>query len=266
MNQPNFLHLLKAQFDGQLLKWLFIGFLVVGLTFGVQFYFGQSYRLTPPTSVIFLGLGIIMTFGTVFNRGKKPPGNVVAASSLEFLFTRAVSRRTIFYSKTCLYPLVCLLPLVLFLVLSYVKPELKLRIYNNSNEALATEQFCLANFDGAHLESDPIVKYSHYVVLPHGWVEQAWLYLLFFTAWTLAYQFAAFLLWNTRWGQAVLYLFSIIGMSGVPLYFTLSGNNFEWQLAWATHHRLLLILGLAAAGALIQSFSCRRFVNTEVLE
>ena len=62
MNQPNFLHLLKAQFDGQLLKWLFIGFLVVGLTFGVQFYFGQSYRLTPPTSVIFLGLGIIMTF------------------------------------------------------------------------------------------------------------------------------------------------------------------------------------------------------------
>ena len=264
MKNNQFLHLLKAELRGPVFDWLLFGLFLATLNFAYLQGFQQSYRLSGSPTQAFGAVAIWMIFLHLFQNPTKSlyPS---AMGGYEFLFTKAITRRTLFYSKAGAYLIASLLPVVLSLVLSFSKPELKLRIYENSPEAALTEQFCLANFDGAHLQSDPEVQGAHFVVMPTGWVDEGFYFFFIYAAAALAYQFGVFLVWP-RYG-VILPAGVILAASGLQFYFVFSRklNDFESQIAWASHHRLPLLLGLAVAAVCIQLFSCRRFVNTEVL-
>ena len=190
-----------------------------------------------------------------------------AANSLEFFFTRAIHRRSIFGVKASVYLLLSLMPLLTVWVYSYTKPVIRIELpYNTQEHREATKQFYLNHFTGAYVQKDEQDKEGNkaFVVLPQGQVNRAAFTLFWVFLGTLLFQVMVFsfspamrwvsipiffvLMFLTSWGDA---------SSKIP-------SHYEVGLTWVAQHTFLAFLILGILTALSQVYCCRRFVQTEI--
>jgi len=218
------------------------------------------YFLSFHGSAFFLFMIPALSFKTLLNdRGK---------SSLEFIFTRAIDRVSLFIAKSSLYLIICSLPLVVACVHSYSKPTIQIELPHNSVENReATKQFYLTHYEGAYVQEPDTGKNEDYIVLPKGRSNQAVGYFLFgFTAilYIQTFIFAFSGVDRIHWKPILsLIIFAIL----VPIasYWFIPVRFCEAGLGWITQHTLLAFLGVCVLAFLTQKYCCHRFLNMETL-
>ena len=95
--------------------------------------------------------------------------NAPSVASLEFMFTRAIDRISIFCAKTSFFFLLSAMPLVAIWAYSYTAPTVRVELpYNSLHHREETKQFFLSHFDGAYLQEPDAGRNKDYVVLPRG--------------------------------------------------------------------------------------------------
>ena len=97
-------------------------------------------------------------------------------NSLEFFFSKAVKRSSLFYVKASLYLGLSLMPLLGVWAYSYTRPVIRIELpYNTPADREATSQFYLTHFECAYLQKDNQDKEGNkvFVVLPQGQVNRA---------------------------------------------------------------------------------------------
>jgi hypothetical protein len=203
-------------------------------------------------------------------------GNKAAADAeLELLFTRAISRSSIYFARATRYLVACLLPFLAIWIFSASKPVIRLQAPFHFGKGTGMEEFYLAHFPGSYVESVPLtgsIK-KDYVVLPQGQVEKAFFNLLWVCMLALLYQFLAFILWNKRWGMFVLMIFFLV-LPGFALELLFSSSRgtadiyrptfYESSLGWVTLHTPLALLLLGLFAIVTQAYCQRRYINTEI--
>ena len=101
--------------------------------------------------------------------GLKPFSSISLVASLEFMFTRAVGRVSLFCAKTTLYLMVSAMPLVLPWAYSFTAPTVRVELpYNSHQHREETKQFFLSHFADAHLQEPDDGANKDYVVLPRA--------------------------------------------------------------------------------------------------
>jgi hypothetical protein len=218
-----------------------------------------------------------MTFWAVFKSvgsgsGAKESAKSAPFDSLEFFFTRALSRKSLFYAKASVFLLICFTPVALPLIASYTNPKMRVDFYQGSKGEKATKQFYMANFSGAHIEKDLKDKGGdhYYVALPKGRTDKAFLGFVVGCTGALLYQLGSFLLWDKRWAQWLM----VLAWFGLPYYFLRfiyvpksAGipSGYETNLVLVNQHSALVLLGLGLLFIVTQAYACQRFVKTEIL-
>jgi len=186
-------------------------------------------------------------------------------TNLEFFFTRAIHRASLFCAKSSLFLIICSMPLLIVWAHTYTKPMIKIELprYTLENRE-ASKQFYLTHFEGAYLQEPDTGKNEDYVVLPKGRLNQAVGYFLFsFTA-MLSFQALLFAFSGIRWGAFwVLMGFAILLPIGA--YSFKPPTLYEMGLGWITQHTLLAFFGVGVLTFLTQRYCCRRFVQTEII-
>jgi hypothetical protein len=190
-----------------------------------------------------------------------------AVNSLEFFFSKAINRASIFFVKAGAYLMLSLLPLLVIWAYSYAKPDIRIELpYNTQEHRETTKQFYLSHFTGAYVQKDEQDKEGNkfWVVLPKGQVTCAVFTLVWAFIGTLLFQviglgfppgmrwvclptFFAFMLLSNVWGSSLK-----------------TPSHYEVGLAWIDQHTPLTLLGLGLLTILSQLYCCRRFVNTEI--
>jgi hypothetical protein len=210
--------------------------------------------------------------------GIKNPQLARHQGELEFFFTRAISRRSIFYAKATRYLLACLLPFLATWAFSCARPLIRVEAPYEFGRRAAMEQFYFTHYYDAHLQTAPYKDIVlTYVVLPHGHMNMA-----FFTfAWvcfaTLLFQFIFFLFWGKFRAMVAVFAAFII-VPCIVLEMLLSSNAssiinpaptftpsfYESSLAWVTVHAALTLLILVLTAIVTQTYCCHRYINTEI--
>ena len=190
--------------------------------------------------------------------------NAPSFSSLEFMFTRAINRASLFCTKSALYLILSALPLVLIWAYSYTAPIIRVELpYNSHQHREETKQFYLAHFEGTYLQEPDNGKNKDYVVLPKGRANQAaYIFFLAFS-FTLLFQTVLFTFARMRWLPFVTLLAFVVLLPFAGLS-AKTPSLYEASLAWVTQHTPLAFLGLGLLTVLAQLYCCRRFVNTEI--
>ena len=184
--------------------------------------------------------------------------------ALEFMFTRAIDRVSLFATRSALYLLFSTLPLVLILAHGYAAPLIRLELpYNNNQHREETKQFYLSHFEGAYLQEPDTGGNEDYVVLPQGRVDEAAFTVFFNFAFALLFQMALFVIPRKPWIWLATFFviataFSFAGLS------LKTPSFYEASLAWVTQHTFPVFLGLALLTVATQLYCCRRFVATEI--
>ena len=152
--------------------------IVYGYTNASQIESDHMFSLGVYGPEVFLLMIPFMSINALFLNGNfgiqslKTP----AVSSLEFFFTRAIHRSSVFGAKASLYVLLTLMPLLAVWAYSYTKPVIRIELpYNTQAHRESTEQFYLDHFSGAFLQKDGLDREGNkvWVVLPKGQVDRA---------------------------------------------------------------------------------------------
>jgi hypothetical protein len=189
-------------------------------------------------------------------------------NSLEFVFTKAIHRASLFCVKSSLYLMICSMPLVIACVHSYGKPTIQIELPQNSIEHREeTKQFYLTHYEGAYLQASDTGKNEDYIVLPEGRLNQAVGYFLFgLTAilyiQTFIFAFSGVVQLNRR---SFLTLTVFAAFVPVASYWFIPSGFCEAGLGWITQHAFLAFLGVGVIAFLSQKYCCDRFVNIEVI-
>jgi hypothetical protein len=225
---------------------------------------GTPYSSINTGLVVFL---LIIPFTTI--------NPLFSGRNLEFLFSRAISRITLFYVRASLYLIICLLPLTILLGCSLAKPVMKVEFVDASHPVKnrfdlrqeALQKFYLTHFEGAFLQPGGRESYGNtaFVVLPKGRVDQAILALIWLSLSALIFQILVLRFFHVkRWIPAfaffVLMTLTILGDSShnaIPSFF-------QTCLGLIDSHRFLLLAVLGVLMVLSQRYCCRRFVNLEI--
>ena len=188
-------------------------------------------------------------------------------NSLEFFFSKAISRSSIFYIKAGAYLILSLLPLVVVCAYSCAKPVIRIELpYNPPGHREATEQFYLNHFSGAYVQKDERDKEGNkaFVVLPNGQVDYAIFTLLGAFIGTLLLQVVSFSFPPGKRWISVLTFFALLILSNWGSNSPQTPSHYEMGLAWVAQHTFLALSGLGLLTAMAQLYCCQRFVNTEI--
>jgi len=219
----------------------------------------QVFLLTIP----FVSINALFLQGNYGIKGLKGQ----AVNSLEFFFSKAINRASVFSVKAGAYLLLSLLPLLVIWVYSCTKPEIRIELpYNTQEHRETTKQFYINHFSGAYVQKDESDKEGNkaFVVLPQGQVICAIFTLVWAFTGTLLFQLISFgLPHGKRWVcLPVFFALLIFSDLGGPSFKTPS--RYEMCLAWVGQHTPLTLLGLGLLTILSQLYCCRRFINTEI--
>jgi hypothetical protein len=261
---------------GAVVKFLIFGY--VGATLiGIPLMIGDAgglyfLRIHPNTEVILL-LIPLMVINPLFLDGNYGIQGWTSqpVNSLEFFFSRAINRSSIFFVKTSLYLCLILTPLLAISAYSCTAPVIRIEFPANPllpanvlADREASKQFYLTHFDGAYLQTFNTGKHGECVVLPTGRVNQAvlslfWIFLVTLLLQVIAFSFPP----GMRWGSlpvfcALLFFISWGDSSRKP------PSCYEMGLAFVAQHTFLALLVLGILTALSQRYCCRRFVATEI--
>jgi len=190
-----------------------------------------------------------------------------AFSSLEFFFTRAIRRSSIFGVKTSVYLLVALMPLLTVWGYSLTKPVIRIELpYNTQEHRETTKQFYLGHFIGAYVQKDMQDKEGNkfWVVLPKGQVDRAIFTLMWVFTCTLLYQVVVFIFRPAKPWVILLTFFALLILTNVGQSSMKTPSNYETGLAWVAQHTFLSFSILGILTILSQVYCCRRFVTTEI--
>jgi hypothetical protein len=192
------------------------------------------------------------------------PGPRASLVSLEFMFTRAIDRVSLFCVKTSLFLVISATPLVVIWAYSFTAPSVRVELpYNSLQHREETKQFYLSHFDEAYLQEPDDGRKKDYVVLPHGRTNQAVCTFLFTFAATLLFQVMLFFFRRRRWIALVSFFFLMI-LSSFAALSRHSPSPYEKSLAWVNQHAFLAVAALFALTGITQRYCCWRFVNTEI--
>jgi hypothetical protein len=226
----------------------------------------------------FIGLSMIAMFKTL-NLGLGTRTGNAADGDLEFFFTRAVSRRSLFYSRASRYLLASLLPFLIILAFSCARPLTRVRLSYVAQQQADMERYYLGHYHDAFLQRYPADELGNKridVVLPRGHVHQSFLAVAFVCATALLYQLITFAFWGKRLAMRGLFF----GLMLLPIAFLhwlmpshtsssifdiFTPTFYETALAWVTLHTALTLLILGLMAIVTQAYCCRRYINTEII-
>ncbi|HWB61031.1 MAG TPA: hypothetical protein VG733_16170 [Chthoniobacteraceae bacterium] len=214
--------------------------------------------------------------------GLKTAYHVVLNGEMEFLFTRAISRRSLFYARATRYLAAYLCPFLIMWGCSLAAPPIKVQIYSHDDYAAETEHFYLDHFPGAFIETqmDDGKEKSTCVVLPRGQANLAFYNLTLICFVALLFQLINFIFWQKRWSQLAV----IIGVALVPMFFvgwfifrmnqTVASEKifsafsatpaaYKSSLIWVTAHPFSAWSLLAVFAVATELYSCHRYIRTE---
>jgi hypothetical protein len=229
----------------------------------------HMFFLTEEGPGVFLFLVPFMCIYLIFTDGPgiKSSGGK-SLGSLEFFFSKAISRTSLFCVKVSLFLMLGVLPLVTVWAYSLTKPTIRIELpYNTVEHREATKQFYLTHFQGAYLQKDEQDKEGNkvFVVLPKGQVNRSVFTMIWTFTGILLFQVMTFAFFPVhRWiSVSTLFTFMILTsfFGGASMK---SPSLYEIGLAWITQHTLLTLLELGLLTILTQLYCCWRFVNTEI--
>jgi hypothetical protein len=227
--------------------------------FSLSLYGPEIFLLMIP----FMSLSALFLSGNFGMQDPKTP----AYNSLEFFFTRAIRRRSIFGVKAGVYLLLTLLPLLTVWACSYTKPIIRIELpYNTQGHREATKQFYLGHFTGAYVQKDEQDKEGNkfWVVLPKGQVDRAIFTLVWVFTCTLFSEVMLFAFFQAKPRIFFLTYFLLLIATTLGGSSMMVPSHYETGLAWVSQHAFLAFLILGLLTVLSQLYCCRRFVNTEI--
>ena len=252
-------------------------FLLVSLFYGGFFAYQQGqlpqdhmFFLSRPVQVVFLYLVPFMNLTPIFTQVVRtnPPGSN-PFGTLEFFFTRAIARTSLFWLRTALFLVLTIIPLVVVWASSYTRPDLRLQLPTGTAFYPTTSQFFLTHFDGAYLQNDdrdPAYKKTS-VVLPQGQVDiSAYTFVTVLTG-ILLIQVVSFAFFPPRpWHlfATLIAVMLVTEVDGTPLGWP-TPTPYEIGVAWVNRHLLVSFFTLALLTLLAQLYCRHRFVTTEIL-
>lgn len=267
MNKFLLLRLLRLDWPALLwMPWfpLFYTLVSMGSVHVREVFFMNSH---PGNGVILL-YGFIATFGAAYHCLSRVSAQGSATATLEFFFSRAISRRSLFLSLSGLYLFFCFSPLVTVWAYSHTKPELDISLHYAASHR-AAEDFYLSRFKGSYLRLN---KASHFpddvcVVLPQGQVDRARFALVWGGVVALLCQATGILVLGrpSRYRLWFVWIALLPILTDVPWFENLFPlSSYESGLAWVHLHPVLSVGGLVLFVFATEAFFLRRFVNTEI--
>ena len=243
--------------------------IVYGFLNAISMRSDHMFFLSNQGTGIFLLLIGFMSINPLFLNGNYGIGGLKGqpVNSLEFFFSKAIKRSSLFYVKASLYLCLTLMPLLTVWAYSYTRPVIRIELPYTLAGREATKQFYLSHFEGAYVQKDEQDKESNkaFVVLPKGQVNLAvftlfWVFLatLLFQIMLLGFPVAI------RWVSIPIYVALIFLTSWGGASSMKTPSNYETGLAWVAQHTFLAFLILGISTTLAQVYCCRRFVQTEI--
>ena len=192
-------------------------------------------------------------------------------ATLEFSFTRAISRLRLFWTKAAIYLLACSSIGLSYLAFSAYEPNITLRGEYGDKDSVTLGRFYAENFPGS-VTRTPERKYGpHPVDVPRGNVANAFAVLACSLMFAAVYQLAQSLLPETKLslylliGGTILTILFIIFLPNMLGWSRLVVSPYERFVAAIWHHPVLAASVLLVIIGSIELFCCRRFVQKEVL-
>ena len=246
---------------------------------------------------LFGGIAIFWSYGFLFQDGRmgyRCAERNYATRTLEFPFSRAFDRRTIFGARSLWFFASAAIPLATFVVASFWHPDRTIHIFKDTGSPSASVQaYYLGHFPGAVLRTldvtpglsnlpglalRPRILRSS-IVLPHAQTELALTILWAGIIAAALYQALMLGTLRFKWCQRLLpiilsflgpgavFTFRIIQMfPGAQRHLDADRLPVMDQVqSWVIHNPLLLLLIGATIVWIALRFSCRRFVRQEAL-
>jgi hypothetical protein len=230
-------------------------------------------------AVVLIGMAFLFLFKVpLIGAGTKGRQPALSSGELEFFFTRAISRRSIYWAKTTRYLLACLFPFLITWAYSSSKPLIRVEAPNINKEA-SMEQYYLSHFQDSHIQAVPVDgKPTNYVILPHGQMNRTFFTLAWVCFAALLLQFTIFLFWDKSRVMIAIW-FAFVALPGfIFLLLTFSTASsildetplfvptfYEAAMAWVTQHTAPTLLALGLLAIVVQTYCCRRYINTEII-
>lgn len=193
-------------------------------------------------------------------------------SDFEFFFSRAISRKSIFLTRSFVYFFICLFPVITIWVHSNLHPLIRIELpYNSATYREETKQFYLTHFRGAQLQPNKHDKDIEYVALPNGRIDQAFLSSIWIGVYALLFQALGFILLQPKirlWIQASVFIFFMFSMFFLEEWINFAGGSRSYYavlLSWTNAHPFSVLAMLAALAVVVQIYCCRKFVKMEVI-
>lgn len=227
--------------------------------FSLSLYGPEVFLLMIP----FMSINALFLNGNYGVLGFKTP----AYNSLEFFFTRAIHRSSIFGVKTSAYLLLTLMPLLTVWGYSCTKPAIRIELpYNTQEHRETTKQFYLSHFTGAFVQKDEQDKDGNrfWVVLPKGQVDRAILTLMWAFTCALLFQVVIFAFHPAKPWVIFLTFLALLILTDMGQSSMKTPSHYETGLAWVAQHTFLAFSILGLLTILSQVYCCRRFVTTEI--
>lgn len=210
-----------------------------------------------------------LSFPEGFQRARQSAAGGSPSDSLEFFFSRAIPRSSLFYAKTSLYLAIIAFPLMTIWLYSNTRPMIKVELpYATAEVREQTKDFFLTQFEGAYLEVDPHDKKGDkvWVVLPHGQVACATFGFFLATTTMLLFQCCAFVFFGRPGiGRPIVFALFFVAVMGVAFFWPATRPSlYEVGVAWAGQRPLLMFGALFILLLASQRFCCHRFTQTEI--
>jgi hypothetical protein len=272
---PSFWGLLKIEIAAHLMQLRMLAlfllipvvsqFLVTGTLSSIT---GPPYDFTLPNNEIYFLVYLPMFFAAVFGIG---PVGRMSGQSLDFILTRAVSRKAIFRAKIAVYLICVATPLLISIVSSTFQSETVLQRFphypEHSHPLAERQDIYLKSFPGSYettLAPNNLGISEGRVHIPGGNI-----WLSFWSAWRLlllAFIVQALGVWTMR--RQKLYGFLMVApfaLVVVKLWLDPANVWMNDAFLFFHGHWPLLWLGLLIFAARVQHYGERQFQKIEIL-
>lgn len=192
-------------------------------------------------------------------------------ASLEFAFTRAISRFRLFWAKVLIYLLVCSSLGFSYLAFSAIQPTLTVRGAYGDHDSQKLGAFYAENFPGSLMHAPEREFGPHPIDIPQGNVANACAVLVVSLVFAVVLQFAQSLLPETKLsmyllvgGSILLFMLSMF----LPMIFgweRMVVSPYERFVAFIWRHPLIATSALVLFIGIMECICSRRFVQKEVL-
>lgn len=186
------------------------------------------------------------------------------AQQTEFLFTRAISRESIYWAKVTTYFIGASIPILVLAGWTLTQPVAKIELSYKEKTRAMQQAFYTRNFENVQIVG---AKDTRYAVIPEGRQAKAVTLVLNIFAFIVVYQYIQHLARNQVWIQRGLYILCVMLPGFWPIFERklLGGthdNDDQW-IAWVYQHWVVYALAVLIFGACVQYVCRRAFLSRE---